>query len=74
MLVWDAGELFFVGLPDQAQNLSILVVSAMLEVKWLDTNAGTNPQMAVPTPESEQSESQQTTGSVHDHLQNPDDT
>ena len=51
MLVLDAGEMFSVGLPDEAQIVSILVVSAMLEVKWLDTNAGTNAQMAVPTPE-----------------------
>ena len=33
VLVWDAGELTSVGLPDQAQNVSIFVVSAMLAVK-----------------------------------------
>ena len=48
-LVWDAGELFSMGLPDQAQIVSILVVSAVLTV----VNAGTSEQeMAVPpTPE-----------------------
>ena len=34
MFVWDVGELFSMGLPDQAQNVSILVVSALLAVKW----------------------------------------
>ena len=38
VLDWDAGELFSVGLPDQAQNVSILVVSVMLAVKWLEAN------------------------------------
>ena len=48
MLVWDAGEMFSMGLPDQAQNVSILLVSAMLTV----VNAGTSEQeMAMPTPE-----------------------
>ena len=42
----------FMGLPDEAQNMSILVVSTMFAVKWLEANAGTNDQeMAVPTPE-----------------------
>ena len=52
VLVWDAEELFSMGLPDQAQNVTIMVVSAMLAVRWLEANAGTTEQeMAVPTPE-----------------------
>ena len=40
------------GLPDQSQNLSILVVSAILAMRWLEANAGmTEEKMAVPTPE-----------------------
>ena len=40
------------GLPDQTQNRTILVVSAMLAMRWLEANAGTTEQeMAVPTPE-----------------------
>ena len=40
------------GLPDQSQNLSILVVSAILAMRWLEANAGTTEEeMAVPTPE-----------------------
>ena len=52
VLVWDAGDLFSMGLPGQTQNVTILVVSAMLTVRWLEANAGTTEQeMAVPTPE-----------------------
>ena len=40
------------GLPDQTQNVTILLVSTMLAVRWLEANAGTIEQeMDVPTPE-----------------------
>ena len=40
------------GLPDQAQNVTTLMVSAMRAVRWLEANAGeTEQEMAVPTPE-----------------------
>ena len=40
------------GLPDQTQNVTILLVSAMLALRWLEANARTTYQeMAVPTPE-----------------------
>ena len=40
------------GLPDQTQNVAILVFSAVLAVRWLEANAGmTEQEMAVPTPE-----------------------
>ena len=43
-------ELFSMGLLDQTQNVTILVVSAMLVVRWLEANAGTTEQeIAVPT-------------------------
>ena len=52
VLVWDAEELYSMGLPDQTQNVTILLVSAMLAVGWLLANAGTTEQkIAVPTPE-----------------------
>ena len=39
-------------LPDQAQNVTILVVNAMLAVRWLEANAGiTEQEIAMPTPE-----------------------
>ena len=38
-------------LSDQAQNVSILVVSVMLTVNWLGPNAATNEQeIALPAP------------------------
>ena len=52
VLVWDAEELFSMELPDQVHNMTLLVVSNRLAVKWLETNAGTTEQeLAVPTPE-----------------------
>ena len=52
MLVWDVEELYSTGLPDQNQPVSIVVVSVMLAVRWLEANAGTSEQeTAVPTTE-----------------------
>ena len=46
LLVWDVEELFSMALPDQSQHVSIVVVSAMIAVRWFQVNAGTS----VPTP------------------------
>ena len=52
VLVWDVEELYSTGLPDQNQPVSIMVVSAMLAVRWLEANPGPSEQeTAVPTPE-----------------------
>ena len=52
VLVWDAEELFTMGLPDQAQNVTILLVSAMLAVRWPEvTERTTEQEMAAPAPE-----------------------
>ena len=52
VLVCDVEEFYSTGLPDQNQPVSIVVVSAMLAVRWLEDNAGTSEQeTAVPTPE-----------------------
>ena len=52
MLKWDMEELYSTGLPDQNQQVSIVVVSAMLAVRWLEANADTSEQeTAMPTPE-----------------------
>ena len=51
-LVWDVEELYSTGLPDQNQQVSIVVVTAMLPVRWLEANAGTSEQeTTVSTPE-----------------------
>ena len=41
VLFWNAEELFSMGLSDRAQYWTIVLVSAMLEVRWLEANAGT---------------------------------
>ena len=52
VLKWDVEELYSTGLTDQNQPVSIVVVSAMLAVRWLETNAGASEQETdVPTPE-----------------------
>ena len=52
VLVWDVEELYSTGLPEQNQPVSIVVVSTMLAVRWLEAIAGTSEQeTAVPTPE-----------------------
>ena len=52
VLVWDVEELYSTGLPDQNQQVSIVVVSAKLAVRWLEANSGRSEQeTAVPTPE-----------------------
>ena len=55
-------ELFSTGLPDQNQPVSIVVVSAMLAVRWLEAKAGTSEQeTTVPTPEQLSSVKKSTT-------------
>ena len=50
MLVWDVEELFSTGMLDQTQPVSILVVSVMTAVRWLEANKGmTEQQMTMPT-------------------------
>ena len=67
MLVWDVEELYSTGLPDQNQQVSIVVVSAMLAVRWLEANADTSEQeTAMPTPEQRKDEPQ--IGSFQNHL------
>ena len=52
MLVWDVDDLFSMGLSDQNQQVLIVVVSAMLVVRWLEANAGTSAQKTtMSTPE-----------------------
>ena len=52
MLVWNVEDLYSTLFPDQNQPVSIVAVSDMLAVRWLEANAGTRErETAVPTPE-----------------------
>ena len=74
VLVWDVEELYSTGLPDQSQQMSIVVVSAMPAVRWLEANAGTSEQeAAVPTPE-QLSNVKMNFKSFQNHLQGSEDT
>ena len=49
VIVWDVEEMYTTGLPDQNQQVLIVVVTTMLAVRWLETNAGMSEQAtAVP--------------------------
>ena len=37
-LVWDVEEIQSIGLPDHQQNVTILVVSTMLALRWIEEN------------------------------------
>ena len=37
-LVWDVEEIWSIGLPDHQQKVTILVVSTMLALRWIDEN------------------------------------
>ena len=54
MIVWDDVELFSMGLPDQAQRVSLMMVTAMSAVKWLEANVGMMSEREMPVPTSEQ--------------------
>ena len=70
MLVWDVEELYSTALPDQNQQVSIVVVSAMLAVRWLEANAGTSEQeTAVPTSEQLENVKMNRIGPFQNHLQ-----
>ena len=50
ILVWDVQELFSTVLPEQTQLVSILVVSVMIALRWLEANARTKKQeTTIPT-------------------------
>ena len=40
VLVWDVEEMYSTGLLDQNQQVSIVLVRAMVAVRWLEANAG----------------------------------
>ena len=42
------------GLPDQAQRVSLMMVTAMSAVKWLEANVGMMSEREMPVPTSEQ--------------------
>ena len=51
-LVWDMEEIQSIGLPDHRQKVTILVVSTMLALRWIEENITKYREAGTPTAES----------------------
>ena len=51
-LVWDVEEIRSIGLPDHQQKMTILVVSTMLALRWIEENVTKYRESKTPTAES----------------------
>ena len=51
-LVWDVEEIRSIGLPDHQQKVTILVVSTMLALRWIEENIAKYRESKTPTAES----------------------
>ena len=50
-LVWDVEEIRSIGLPDHGQKVTILVVSTMLALRWIEENVTKCRELKTPTAE-----------------------
>ena len=51
-LVWDVEEIWSIGLPDHQQKVTILVVTTMLALRWIEENDTNYRESKTPTAES----------------------
>ena len=51
-LLWDVEEIRSIGLPDHQQNVTILVVSTILALRWIEENVTKYRESKTPTAES----------------------
>ena len=51
-LVWDVEEIRSIGLPDHRQKVTLLVVSTMLALRWIEENVTKYRETKTPTAES----------------------
>ena len=51
-LVWDVEEIRSIGLPDHRQKVTLLVVSTMLALRWIEENVTKYRESKTPTAES----------------------
>ena len=51
-LIWDIEEIKSLGLPEHRQKVTILVVSTMLALRWMEENIGKYRESRTPTAES----------------------
>ena len=51
-LIWDVEEIRSLGLPDHQQKVTILVMSTMLALRWVEENVTKHRESKTPTAES----------------------
>ena len=51
VLIWDSGELLFMGLPDTSRPITILIVGVMMAIRWLEAHVKENNRQETPTKE-----------------------
>ena len=51
-LIWDVEEVRSIGLPDHRQKVTLLVVSAILALRWIEENVAKYRESKAPTAES----------------------
>ena len=50
-LIWDIEEIRVIGLPNHQQKVTIVVVSSMVALRWIEENVNKNPESKTPTVE-----------------------
>ena len=51
VLIWDCGELLYMGLPDSSHPITIVIVEVMMAIRWLEAHVRENNRQETPTKE-----------------------
>ena len=51
VLIWDCGELLFMGLPDSSRPITIVIVRVMMGIRWLEAHVRENNRQEATTRE-----------------------
>ena len=51
VLIWDCGELLYMGLPDSSQPIKIVIVGVMMAIRWLEAHVKEKNRQEAPTKE-----------------------
>ena len=51
VLIWDCGELLYMGLPDSSQPIMIVIVGVMMAIRWLEAHVKENNRQEAPMEE-----------------------
>ena len=51
VLIWDCGELLFMGLPDSSRPITIVILVVIMTIRWLEAHVKENNRQEAPTRE-----------------------